>query len=240
MWIARTGIVASSGGASLLTNLHAVFKAESNANDSFGTNNGTAQGGLTYSTGKENNAFVFNGTNSYVYLPSNSMRFTDSFSMSCWTYTTVNQAGYRALISDYYYSGTDYGYSITIDSGNKFNLFFVGAGGVANGIVSTATLSNNTWNHLVMTWDKANTTWKAYINGVFDSSLTAAMASTIIYASGSDRTNIGTSNSSPTSGIGAGIFNGKIDEMYLWNRTLTASEVTTLYNSGTGKFYPTF
>ncbi len=241
MWIARTGIVASSSGSiPLSTGLHAVFKAESNANDSLGAYNGTAQGGLTYSTGKENNAFVFNGTNSYVYLPNDSMRFTDSFSISCWTYTTVNQSSFKSLISDYYYSSTDYGYSFYIDSANKVGLFFVGAGGVGNGIVSTATLSNNTWNHLVITWDKANTTWKAYINGGFDSSLTTAMASTITYAPGSNRTNIGTSNSSPTSGIGAGVFNGKIDEMYLWNRTLTASEVTTLYNSGTGKFYPTF
>ena len=34
--------------------------------------------------------------------------------------------------------------------------------------------------------------------------------------------------------------NGKIDELYLWNKELTSTEVTTLYNSGTGKFYPTF
>ena len=32
----------------------------------------------------------------------------------------------------------------------------------------------------------------------------------------------------------------KIDEVNIWNRELTALEVTDLYNSGTGKFYPTF
>jgi len=166
--------------------------------------------------------------------------FTDSFSMSFWTYTTVNQSGYRALISDYYYSSIDYGYAFSIDSGNKVSIFLVGAGGVPYGITSVATLSNNQWNNIIVVWDKANTNVKLYVNGILDTSLTTALASTITYAVGSNRTNIGTSNSSPTSGIGAGVFNGKIDEMYLWNRTLKASEVTTLHNSGTGKFYPTF
>jgi hypothetical protein len=36
-------------------------------------------------------------------------------------------------------------------------------------------------------------------------------------------------------------FNGsKIDELNTWNKELTAADVTALYNTGTGKFYPTF
>ena len=33
-------------------------------------------------------------------------------------------------------------------------------------------------------------------------------------------------------------FNGNIDEVNLWNKELTATDVTELYNAGTGKFYP--
>jgi hypothetical protein len=34
-------------------------------------------------------------------------------------------------------------------------------------------------------------------------------------------------------------FNGsKVDELNIWNKELTATEVTELYNAGTGKFYP--
>jgi len=33
---------------------------------------------------------------------------------------------------------------------------------------------------------------------------------------------------------------GKTDEFYIWNRALTGSEITDLYNSTNGKFYPTF
>jgi len=64
------GILASSGAKStLLNNLFAVYKAESNANDSLGVYNGTANGGVTYSAGKSGNAFTFNGTTAYVSLP---------------------------------------------------------------------------------------------------------------------------------------------------------------------------
>jgi hypothetical protein len=33
-------------------------------------------------------------------------------------------------------------------------------------------------------------------------------------------------------------FNGKIDAFNAWNRVLTQSEITELYNSGNGKQYP--
>jgi hypothetical protein len=44
--------------------------------DALNTYNGTAQGGLTYGVGKVGTAFQFNGSNSVVSLPTNSMNFT--------------------------------------------------------------------------------------------------------------------------------------------------------------------
>ena len=66
MILSTHGIVNSGSSNPLNINLYAVYKAESNANDSLGTYNGTAQAGLTYSAGKSGNAFVFNGTNAFV------------------------------------------------------------------------------------------------------------------------------------------------------------------------------
>ena len=34
--------------------------------------------------------------------------------------------------------------------------------------------------------------------------------------------------------------NTMIDELNTWTKELTATDVTALYNSGAGKFYPTF
>jgi hypothetical protein len=38
--------------------------------------------------------------------------------------------------------------------------------------------------------------------------------------------------------ISGGSFNGSIDEVGIWSRALTSSEVTSLYNSGSGRQYP--
>jgi hypothetical protein len=32
--------------------------------------------------------------------------------------------------------------------------------------------------------------------------------------------------------------NGSLDEIGIWNRALTTGEISTLYNSGSGKGYP--
>jgi hypothetical protein len=45
------------------------WRAEGNANDSIGTNNGTPTGGITYTNGEVGQAFVFNNTTSYIPVP---------------------------------------------------------------------------------------------------------------------------------------------------------------------------
>ena len=206
-------------------------------NDALGTNNGTAQGGLTYGVGKVGTAFQFNGTNSYILLPRNSLRFTNSFSVSLWTYSTANQTGNKGLFSDYYYPG-DLGYTAYITTSNKVEVFFKGGYSINQSFTSNSSLSNNQWNNIVISWDKINTQWKMYINGVLDYTYTNGNANLIQYQSDiyENRTNIGAINSADS--FAGNIFNGSIDAFNTWNKVLTQSEVTELYNSGNGKQYP--
>ena len=221
------------GSSSLKTSLYAAYNGESNANDSFGTNNGTAIGGLTYTTGKIGNAFQFNGSNSYIHLPENSIRFTNSFSTSFWLKTTVNQTGGGGLISDYYWGSESWGYIISLRTDNKISVFWR-KDSTFNSVVSSSALSLNQWNYISVVWDKVNTNWKIYINGVLDNQLTSVNASNITYAVGSNRTNIGSINS-----YGPDCLNGSMDSINFWNKTLTQSEITELYNSGNGAQYIT-
>jgi hypothetical protein len=230
----KVGVQPTPPPSSLLTSLYAAYKAESNANDSLATYNGTAIGGLTYSAGKSGNAFTFNGSNSYIHLPENSIRFTNSFSVSFWLKTTVNQTGGGGLISDYYWGSEDWGYIIRLRTDNKISVFWR-KDSTFNSVVSSSALSLNQWNYISVVWDKVNTNWKIYINGVLDNQLTSVNASNITYAVGSNRTNIGSINS-----YGPDCLNGSMDEIYVYNKTLTSTDVTALYNAGTGKFYPTF
>lgn len=218
--------------SSLLTGLYAVYKGESNANDSLGVYNGTALGGLTYTAGKSGNAFTFNGTNAYVSLPDNAVNFTGDFTISAWVnLTDFIQSG--SIFGNYTYSGgLDYGYQWVFDKPTNSLIFAIHTG--ASTIVTTTSVAytNGVWYNVVVS-RKASTRTKIYVNGTLDGSDTSVVNP--VY-SATHRPAIGVSkyNSSQFQYF----FDGKIDEVNVWNKELTATEVTELYNSGTGKFYP--
>ncbi|MBU2637454.1 MAG: LamG domain-containing protein, partial [Nanoarchaeota archaeon] len=86
----------------------------------------------------------------------------------------------------------------------------------------------NTWYQIVLTWDNStnmnNYTMKGYQNGVL-----------------SDTKNFTNGNAGSFLRFGAFIsgiqhFNGSIDNAVVWNRSLSASEISMLYNSGIGMY----
>lgn len=241
MILANHGIISSSGGlppSTLLTNLYAVYKAESNANDSLGAYNATAQGGLTYGVGKSGNAFQFNGTNAYVQLPIGAFTsFTSDFSINAWVYY-VNNGDTQTIFSSFSTDGTTQkGFLLTIN--NNVIRFGIASGVNARfDLVSTTALTNNTWYNIGVV-RKNSTSSKMYINGALDCQTTNSNnPSYYVNAYPSigvlDYTNNFGGQYSPM-GI-----NSKIDDLNIWNKDLTGTEITQLYNSGTGNFYPTF
>ena len=225
--------------SSLLTGLYAVYKGESNANDSLGAYNGTAVGGLTYGAGKSGNAFIGNGTNAYVSLPTDTFNsLTGDFSINAWVYF-VNTGITQTIVSSLAYNGASaWGFNITNFGGNSIAIY--------NGTGTFYTLTEaspnpyNTW-YMVTITRKASTGTKIYYNG----SVSASNASSVnpVYNTTNHRPSIGASSYGPlfSNLVQYYLANGsKIDELNAWNKELTSTEVTTLYNSGAGKFYPTF
>lgn len=86
--------------------------------------------------------------------------------------------------------------------------------------VSNTTMSANTWYHAVVTYD--GTTRRYYLNGSPDGSNTPQTM------------NVTNSNLTVAYDLNGNSmhFNGKIDEFRVYNRALTASEITELYNQG--------
>jgi len=240
--------------STLLTGLYAVYKAESNANDSLGTYNGTPQGGLTYTTGKSGNAFTFNGTNAQIQLPTNCFNsLTGDFSISSWVYLPATYLGTGGatvyilwnIMAPVSWANNLKGFTLRIISNTLVN--FMISDGTTNvslsfNDTSSIYLKNSNWVHITAT-RKASTGSKLYLNGVLVSSDTSTQNP--VYNSTFQTPNIGALRSTNSSGTllinNDFAFNGtKIDELNVWNKQLTATEVTELYNSGTGKFYPTF
>ena len=60
------------------------WRAESNANDSVGGNNGTLYGNVSYASGKVGQAFVFGGSGSYVGLNNTAALQLQDFSIEAW------------------------------------------------------------------------------------------------------------------------------------------------------------
>jgi hypothetical protein len=81
----------------------------------------------------------------------------------------------------------------------------------------------NMWYHIVGTWD--GTTRTIYVNGVAEGTNNTAQS----------RANVGgnTAIGRPGSYTGGLYFPGVIDDVRIYNRALTAAEVTRLYNLGT-------
>ena len=81
------------------------WAAEGNANDSFGTNNGTAVGGVSFTTGEVGQAFSFNGTTAYVDVPdSPSLQLTNQITIEAWI-KLVNANGDQSMVAKIATSG---------------------------------------------------------------------------------------------------------------------------------------
>ncbi|MCC7533942.1 MAG: T9SS type A sorting domain-containing protein, partial [Bacteroidia bacterium] len=215
-----------------------------NSNDaSVNANNGTVNGALLTVDrfGNPNSAYSFNGSSNYIDVPVQQTNITN-YSISCWfNYSSGYSAGrYRGIIQASGASG--YSLSIQMSADPTFAAPYklsasINGPGVFNGWITQDTLNDNTWHNVVAVITAGTSTQtnssqiSMYLDGVLiDSSSTAVdYSSSPIPFSGSGNTKIGrtehcclgTSN----------FFNGKIDDVGIWNRALTAQEVSDLYNS---------
>lgn len=96
---------------------------------------------------------------------------------------------------------------------------------------SLTSVNYDEWMHLVLTFDSTDG-WNFYKNGVNVSSGTTAF--NIGYSdNGIILENNFNNSGDPDDNYG----NSRIDELAFYNRAITASEVSTIYNGGTGRFY---
>lgn len=105
----------------------------------------------------------------------------------------------------------------------------------ASSVVTTNALTMGVWTYLVFVYTYvANNTslMDIYVNGVIGATQTTNAVGPI--SAGTGNFEVG-SREFTTSRL---LFNGSIDEMGVWNRALTSTDVTTLYNNGRGYTYP--
>jgi hypothetical protein len=213
----------------LETNLVSYWKFDSDATDSVGTNDGTVTG-ATNTTGKIGNGYSFNGSSDYITTSSFDLTENSSFSISVWV--KLNSITNRMIFvgaQDAPISNGGIYFGKPAGGGYEFRTY----DGSSDGLYSTLGLSwsTDTWYHVVGTCDGSGTgVYKFYRNGIL-----IATSGTVEIDTGSDALAIGSLISSGTT---PGLYtDGVIDEVGLWNRALTAQEVSDLYSQGRGTTY---
>ena len=198
----------------LLSFLLSVFVAKAQHAFFRGTNNYVAPVAATPTT---SNGLDFDGINDYVSVNSASgLNITSNISLSAWVFR--NSSGkYDCIIGKDNYASNN-GYSLWIYNDDKLTLRF----GNSRIYKSIASIPSGVWVHLAGTFDGTNA--RLYINGSLDSSYPASSPSSnngLLY--------LGT----PQDAIGNVSYNfsGVLDDIRIWNITLSQSDIQTSMNS---------
>ena len=208
--------------------LVACYPFNGNVNDMSGNNHHGSVYGATLTTdrfGRPNNAYNFNGTTNYINLPPAPF-LLPCFSYSVWAYATsypsTGDEGSVISIGSYAGGGgISFSNANTTVRGWMFGSYYA-PGNMYNwgqGIFPPL----NTWFHLVLTRDGNYINF--FINGQMVSSQPTNGTSPY-YGSGTTLAHIGRRDQMPLNQF----FNGKIDDIHIYNRALSATEVNNLYN----------
>ena len=187
--------------------LEAFYPFNGNANDL--TSNGrnlAVYGDTTLTTGKDNSsnsAYSFDGNGDY--LETANIPSFDNYTISLWA-KPASSGTYEAMFSSYDNSGN--GFQIDLDGSN----FHIRKSSGGNIVLSTAQLE--VWTFIAFTYDGTNS-----IGYIDNQTPVIDLGGTTEF----NRFRIGRNRNGGT------YFTGEIDELRIYNRALTASEISSLF-----------
>ena len=188
--------------------LEAFYPFNGNAEDI--TSNGrdlTVTGDTSLTFGKDNSsnsAYYFDGNGDYLEYVTNIPSF-DNYTISLWA-KPASSGTYEAMFSSY--DNSNNGFQIDLN-GNNFHIRKSSGGNI---VLSTAQLE--VWTFIAFTYDGTNSI--GYINSVSDNESSGGTTEFNRFRIGRNRG-------------GSTYFSGAIDELRIYNRALTASEIASLY-----------
>lgn len=170
----------------------------------------------------------FDGTNDYISVPYTVTYFDmQDMTLEAWVNPSVTKD--HAVIAKKTAGTSVWDLSIGSDGKIKFNI--TKSGGAATTLTSSNTVPLNTWTHVVATYDydptQTDASVRLYINGTQDVTMSDSAVGPTNYGVAVPIT-IGYRYESGTSAY----FSGKIDEVSIYNRALTADEVYESYKAG--------
>jgi len=187
--------------------------------DETGVNHGTAYGGATTTSDAiYGRAGYFDGIGGYVDCgKDDSLDITDNLTLEVWVNPQEQNSDGLALKQ---IAGRASQYVLYINRNDLTLSFYTYPSGSANSLVSTISLIKGNFYHVVVTLDENGK--KLYINGELNNSNSIAGTQSIVRSFGIGGDPMNTPNRE---------FNGIIDEVRIWERALTLTEIQILYNN---------
>ena len=192
--------------------------------DSSGNGNNGTVNNSTSVDGYFGKAQRFNGTTSYIAVPNSaSLNPTQYLTLEAWVKWNADpttKPSWAQILS----KNGDNQYQLQHNTTNTFFEFALTTSAARKWIFSTTVPKMGIWYHVVATYD--GVLQKIYVNGAFEAqgSLTGTIATSVAPMS------IGRRTASADR-----YFTGDIDELAIYNRALSASEIATRYKAGSSK-----
>ena len=196
-----------------------------NANDESGNgNNGTVNGAALTSDrfNNINTAYSFNGQSDFIQLQnSNSIDSLYDFSVSAWINPNNLNSLFQYIVSkdsdgyaangdwDFYLKNNQLSFAITSNTPPTYEQ------------QSNSSIQSISWQNVLVTRQSGNGIVKMYVNGILDTSMVGNIG--LVY--NLQQMVFGKQGSSNQH-----YFNGKIDDIGIWNRVISQQEITDLYN----------
>ena len=212
------------------TGLVAWYPFTGNTLDSSGNNNHGTNNGATLTTdrfGKANSAYLFNGLSDYIYVRDTAFLRTPHITISCWINTPkiseqfiLSKTQFNTSKGEQYLfwmNDTLLGFEIKRNSGCTPGLNW------QKNRIQSSYLSTNKWFYNCLTYD--GYTMKYYINGNLISSFNPPNGPI-------DSCSEGTLNLGRYWMNNKSYYNGKLDDIRIYNRALDSVEIQYLYHEG--------
>ena len=223
------GLHATPSIESITIGLVAYYPFNGNAIDESSNSNGGVVYGATLSTdryGSANSSYTFDGNDDYIDLgdPDILDLGASNYTYSLWFRANSTESG-RYILSKYQSLGTNaFGIGTSTWTGNDYIYSYFAGDNHSDSASSDGTtiIDDGRWHHVVMTLDLQNNKYDLYLDGEQENTVNFS------------ETSSGIDNNYPLlvgKQVNGQNFDGEIDDIRIYARSLSSNEVTTLYES---------
>ena len=204
-------------------------------NDVYGTlaednstydNDGTLTNGPVWTDGKFGNALEFDGTDDYVLVDDGpSLDITNNLTVEAWFNidSLPTSADMKSIVSK------DTNYEFHVENNGTIYWWWHNAFGKEHKFYSSSTITPGQWHHVAVVYTDGHQ--KLYLDGNLDAES---------YHTGLLETNTNDLHIGQNQGSSGRWFNGKIDEVRIWNRVLSEQEIKASYDNSVSDLEATF